>query len=138
LIASIYLFVSGIIKPKPTPPLSPPVSQPTPAPPTAQIDNPSTPDQVITQSSTQSLTPLCPTCGQPLFFLEDTKKWYCQNEKKIVITASQTIEKELDAEIRKLHKELDILEKHLKEGKVGKKVYKELKHKYQSRLDEIE
>jgi len=70
--------------------------------------------------------------------LEDSKQWYCQNEKKIVTPPYQTIEKELEAEKKELHKELDILDKHLKEGKVSKKVYKELKHRYKSRLKEIE
>jgi hypothetical protein len=138
LAASIYFFVKGIIRPKSTPLLSQPVPQPTPAPSTVPIDNLSKPDQSMTQSSPQVLTPLCPTCGQPLIFLEDTKKWYCQNEKKIVTTESQTIEKELEVERQKIRKELEILDKHLKDGKVSKKVYKELKHKFQSRLEEIE
>ena len=138
LVASIYFLILGIIRSKPAPPLSQQVSQPIPVPPTTPNDNPSKPDQSTTQPPTQSLTLLCPTCGQPLLFLEDIKKWYCQNEKKIVTTASQTIEKELEVERQKLHKELEILDKHLKDGKVSKKVYKELKHKYQSRLEEIE
>ena len=155
LVATIYIFVLSIIRSKPTPPSPQPTSQPSPpsqtstpqpSPPpqtvspfqTEMIEETAKPEQSSTPPSPQSSTPICPTCGQPLVFLEDSKKWYCQNEKKIVITPSQIIEKELEAEKRELHKELDILDKHLSEGKVSKKVYRELKHKYKSRLKEIE
>ena len=29
-------------------------------------------------------TPTCPTCGQPLVFIQQYNRWYCQNEKKYV------------------------------------------------------
>jgi hypothetical protein len=131
-------------KSQPAPPSQTlPPSQPSPpsqtmSPPQPEaIEKTPAPAQYSPPLSPQSST-LCPTCGQPLLFLEDIKKWYCQNEKKIVTTASQTIEKELEDERQKLRKELEILDKHLNAGKVSKKVYKELKHKYQSRLEEIE
>lgn len=28
--------------------------------------------------------PTCPTCGQPLTFIQQYNRWYCQNEKKYV------------------------------------------------------
>lgn len=143
-VATIYIFVLSIIRSKPTPQSPRPMSQSSPPPQTVSppkteaIEETTAPAQSSTPPSPQPSTSLCPTCGQPLVFLEDSKQWYCQNEKKIVTPPYQTIEKELEAEKKELHKELDILDKHLKEGKVSKKVYKELKHRYKSRLKEIE
>ena len=150
LAATIYIFILSIIRSKSIKPSS----QPAPPSQTLPPSQPSPPSQTISPSQKEAVektpTPpqspppspqsstLCPTCGQPLIFLEDIKKWYCQNEKKIVTTESQTIEKELEVERQKIRKELEILDKHLKDGKVSKKVYKELKHKFQSRLEEIE
>ena len=32
----------------------------------------------------QSSQPLCPTCNQPLTYIQQYKRWYCYNEKKYV------------------------------------------------------
>jgi len=32
----------------------------------------------------QSSQTLCPTCGQPLTYIQQYKRWYCYNEKKYV------------------------------------------------------
>ncbi|MEM2961115.1 MAG: hypothetical protein QXU67_05870 [Candidatus Bathyarchaeia archaeon] len=56
--------------PPPYPPTAVPPSQPTaPTPPMP----PSAPP-----------APSCPTCGQPLTFVAQYNRWYCQNEKKYV------------------------------------------------------
>jgi sporulation protein YlmC with PRC-barrel domain len=34
--------------------------------------------------ATQSSQPLCPTCNQPLSFIQQYQRWYCYNEKKYV------------------------------------------------------
>ena len=32
----------------------------------------------------QQTKPMCPTCGQPLAFIQQYQRWYCYNEKKYV------------------------------------------------------
>jgi sporulation protein YlmC with PRC-barrel domain len=32
----------------------------------------------------QSTQPLCPTCNQPLTYVQQYQRWYCYNEKKYV------------------------------------------------------
>ena len=39
---------------------------------------------VQTESQQQSTQPLCPTCGQPLTWIPQYKRWYCYNDKKYV------------------------------------------------------
>ncbi len=42
-----------------------------------------TPTVAAAQSS-QSAQPLCPTCNQPLTYVQQYQRWYCYNEKKYV------------------------------------------------------
>ena len=39
---------------------------------------------VQTDVQQQSTQPLCPTCGQPLTWIPQYKRWYCYNDKKYV------------------------------------------------------
>jgi sporulation protein YlmC with PRC-barrel domain len=32
----------------------------------------------------QTVQPLCPTCGKPLTYIQQYKRWYCYNEQKYV------------------------------------------------------
>jgi sporulation protein YlmC with PRC-barrel domain len=40
--------------------------------------------QSVFQALTQAAPTLCPTCGQPLTWIDQYKRWYCYNEKKYV------------------------------------------------------
>ncbi|MEM3530504.1 MAG: PRC-barrel domain-containing protein [Nitrososphaerales archaeon] len=41
--------------------------------------------EVITPTpSTQTAQPICPTCGKPLTYIQQYKRWYCYNEQKYV------------------------------------------------------
>ena len=42
--------------------------------------------EVVTskQKSSQRSAPLCPTCGKPLTWIPQYKRWYCYNDKKYV------------------------------------------------------
>ena len=35
-------------------------------------------------AAAQPAKPLCPTCNQPLTFIQQYQRWYCYNEKKYV------------------------------------------------------
>jgi hypothetical protein len=37
-----------------------------------------------TQPQPQQAQPLCPTCSQPLTYIQQYQRWYCYNEKKYV------------------------------------------------------
>jgi hypothetical protein len=84
LIVSIYFIGAGLIKSEPmttqkletTEPVPPPVQTQTP---TSTYQTP--PPQ---REQPQPPTPKCPTCGYTLTFLEQDKRWYCQNENRIV------------------------------------------------------
>jgi len=41
-----------------------------------------TPTLRIPSTTTAPPPPNCPTCGQPLTYVPQYQKWYCQNEKK--------------------------------------------------------
>ncbi|MEM3538612.1 MAG: PRC-barrel domain-containing protein [Nitrososphaerales archaeon] len=38
----------------------------------------------IPTPATQTTQPICPTCGKPLTYIQQYKRWYCYNEKKYV------------------------------------------------------
>jgi sporulation protein YlmC with PRC-barrel domain len=40
--------------------------------------------QVQPQPVQQSSQPMCPTCGKPLTWIAQYKRWYCYNDKKYV------------------------------------------------------
>jgi sporulation protein YlmC with PRC-barrel domain len=42
------------------------------------------PQQQMAAQTQQSTQTLCPTCGQPLTWIDQYKRWYCYNEKKYV------------------------------------------------------
>jgi hypothetical protein len=138
-IASIAYFIAGLAtSPKPATRYTPP-PQPQYQPAPTYQPQPST--QVLPNA------PLCPSCGQPLTFLPDIKKWYCSNEKKIVTpnspyssgaSSGQMVADQLAAERVELHKELHMLDERLIEGKISEATYKELKAKNEARLKEIE
>ena len=48
---------------------------------TVTINTPPAQASQIPQTSAQQL---CPTCGQPLTYVDQYQRWYCQNEKKYV------------------------------------------------------
>ena len=43
-----------------------------------------TEEVVIQQKSSQQNPPLCPTCGKPLTWIPQYKRWYCYKDKKYV------------------------------------------------------
>jgi len=62
-----------ILKPKTEVSQSPSVAQPVTQPTSAQ------PAQLA-----QAQANVCPTCGKPLTYIKEYKRWYCYNEKKYV------------------------------------------------------
>ena len=40
--------------------------------------------QPAAQPQQQSQTPTCPTCGQPLTYIQQYQRWYCYKDKKYV------------------------------------------------------
>jgi sporulation protein YlmC with PRC-barrel domain len=49
----------------------------------AQLQQP-VPSVAQPQPQAQQATPLCPTCGRPLNYIQQYQRWYCYNEKKYV------------------------------------------------------
>ena len=50
-----------------------------------------TPQTVQTDVQQQSSSPLCPTCGQPLTWIPQYKRWYCYNDKKYVSVSKKRL-----------------------------------------------
>lgn len=42
------------------------------------------PTPVVTPTQAPTAQPLCPTCGKPLTYIQQYKRWYCYNEQKYV------------------------------------------------------
>jgi sporulation protein YlmC with PRC-barrel domain len=51
---------------------------------TVQTAQPVVQPAVQTAQPVQQTKPLCPTCNQPLTYIQQYQRWYCYNEKKYV------------------------------------------------------
>ena len=51
-----------------------------------QVASQAQPEQMQAQTASveKQATPMCPTCGKPLTWIPQYKRWYCYNEKKYV------------------------------------------------------
>jgi sporulation protein YlmC with PRC-barrel domain len=61
-----------------------PVTQVAQVMPAATIAQPVTQMAQPVQQQTPQSKPLCPTCNQPLTYIQQYQRWYCYNEKKYV------------------------------------------------------
>jgi sporulation protein YlmC with PRC-barrel domain len=53
--------------------------------PQLQVTSQAQPMQTQSTTNTEQTTqPLCPTCGKPLTWIPQYKRWYCYNDKKYV------------------------------------------------------
>jgi hypothetical protein len=149
LVGSVYYFIMGLrssssISSNVMAPSQPSYGPPQGSQPTGYIGS--------TQPSTINYGVQCPSCGEPLSFLTDYKQWYCVNEKKFVRPIlpkppmtmrptpppGQNVTQQLADERAKLHKDLEMLEQRLLEGKISETTYQRLKKQYETRLGEIE